>query len=319
MVSKFVSGENVRLLIGVIFLLRSNGNWHPVSMAAPFVVDLCGYRATGHPNTSDSNDDGSVEWGHALFDELGVLPGAPASAQIGQLMESGVATDLSGRRPDLAIGTSRPARDFEQYRHLAVFRDFQRRYKTPQVGIINQVRDLIGGSPDPHVESALEVALEALLYSEVNDGLVTSLLDQMPEESLLKIDVTTSDSYPGGRLMVALSSKWSLRTDRAQDCVSQGAKLSSLRRGHMPHYAVVTMEPRPAMLRLIAAGSGNVDCVYHLALPELRQAAAVIESRRGSGGWAPRRTLERLVEQGRVRDYSDLCSEISLLPARSVS
>lgn len=125
-----------------------------------------------------------MEWGHALFDELGVFPGAPASAQIGDLMESGVATDLSGRRPDLAIGTSRPARDFEQYRYLAVFRDFQRRYKTPQVGIINQVRDLIGGSPDPHVESALEVALEALLHSEANDGLVTSLLDQMPEESL---------------------------------------------------------------------------------------------------------------------------------------
>ena len=284
-------------------------------MAAPFVVDLCGYRSTEHPNTSDSNDAGSVEWGHALFNELGVPSGAPAAPQIGELMESGVARDLLARRPDLAIGTSRPARDFEQYRHLAVFRDFQRRYQTPSVGIIEKVRRGMNEAADPHVESALEAALQGLLQSEANDELVTSLLDQMPEESLLRIDITAADTYPNGRLLVALSSKWSLRTDRAQDCVSQGAKLSSLRRGHMPHYAVVTMEPRPAMLRLIAAGSGNVDCVYHLALPELRRAAAAIESRRGSEAWAPRRTLERLVEQGRVRDYSDLCREITLLPA----
>jgi NgoMIV restriction enzyme len=75
------------------------------------------------------------------------------------------------------------------------------------------------------------------------------------------------------------------------------------------------MEPRPAMLRLIAYGSGSVDCVYHLALPELRQAAVSIETRRGSTRWKPRATLERMVAQGRVRSYGELAQEAMRLPS----
>lgn len=71
---------------------------------------------------------------------------------------------------------------------------------------------------------------------------------------MLKLDVS-----------VEAPARRSPRTDRAQDYVSQGYKLVSLRRGHMPHFAVVTMEPRPSMLRLLADGSGSVDCVYHVA------------------------------------------------------
>ncbi|WP_353889670.1 NgoMIV family type II restriction endonuclease, partial [Campylobacter coli] len=65
------------------------------------------------------------------------------------------------------------------------------------------------------------------------------------------------------RLELALSAKWSLRTARAPDCVSQGAQRVAQRRGRMPHFAVITREPRPAMLRILADGSGAVDCVYH--------------------------------------------------------
>ena len=47
-------------------------------VTAPFAVDLCGYRAkTGAPSTSDAGDKGSIEWGHALFDELCVPEGKP--------------------------------------------------------------------------------------------------------------------------------------------------------------------------------------------------------------------------------------------------
>jgi hypothetical protein len=100
------------------------------------------------------------------------------------------------------------------------------------------------------------------------------LLDEVGEESLLKLDVTAareSDSELP-HLEVGLSLKWSLRTDRAQDCRSQGAKMSALRRGRMPHFAAVTIEPRPYMLNLLGGGSGDVDCVYHLDLPSLTAA-----------------------------------------------
>jgi hypothetical protein len=70
----------------------------------------------------------------------------------------------------------------------------------------------------------------------------------------------------------------------------------------------------PSMLRLIAYSAGSVDYVYHLALPELRAAAAELETERGAGIWKPRADLERMVAQGRVRDYDDLVSEVSSLP-----
>lgn len=73
----------------------------------------------------------------------------------------------------------------------------------------------------------------------------------------------------------------------------------------MPHFAAVTMEPRPYMLNLLGGGSGEVDCVYHLDLPALTlaiEAACAGQVRR-------QETLDlfrRLVEQRRLRDYDEL-------------
>ena len=63
------------------------------------------------------------------------------------------------------------------------------------------------------------------------------------------------------------------------------------------------------MLRLIAYGSGSVDCVYHLALPELRAAARRWRQDGARAIMAPRQELERMVGQGRVRDYDDSCAK----------
>ena len=81
--------------------------------------------------------------------------------------------------------------------------------------------------------------------------------------------------------------------------------MAALRRGRMPHFAVVTMEPRPYMLNLLGGGSGEVDCVYHLDLPALT--AAIEETCVGN----PRRratleTFNRLVAQRRLRDWDEL-------------
>ena len=115
----------------------------------------------------------------------------------------------------------------------------------------------------------------------------------------------------------------SLRTDRAQDCLSQGTKLVSQRRGRMPHFATLTMEPRPAMLALLPDGSGSIDCVYHLDLPSLIPAAHQVHEQRlaaNGRGWSPLATLERLVRQDRLRDYDDLTHEVDVVavdPGRS--
>jgi hypothetical protein len=114
-----------------------------------------------------------------------------------------------------------------------------------------------------------------------------------------------------------LSAKWSLRTDRAQDCVSQGAKLVAQRRGRMPHFAVITMEPRPSMLKILGDGSGSVDCVYHLDLPALTRTMERLNAvQRNTRQWSPYVTFRRLIDQDRLRDYDDLVKEMQRIPCR---
>lgn len=286
-------------------------------MTAPFVSSLCGYRDSGrgNPSTSDNNDKGSIQWGQALFEALGVLPATPEVQKIGAVMETAVADHLRLVRPDLIIQQSRSAIEFEQYQHLGVFRRFRQSYKTPAGELDNVLDDLQRLASSPIVTSSIRRIGAAKAEMEENHHFVTQLMETMPEESMLKVDITIAAQDPAERLLVGLSSKWSLRTDRAQDCVAQGAKLVNTRRGHMPHFAVITMEPRPAMLKLIAYGSGAVDCVYHLALPELRSAAKTLEMQRGRR-WDQRTALERMVAQRRIRSYKDLVEEIIRLPGQ---
>lgn len=282
-------------------------------MTAPFAASLCGYRTNGNPSTSDNNDRGSIEWGYAMFEALGVQAKTPEVANVGRAMEAAVADHLRAIRPDLVTRLSRSALEFDQYRHLGVFRQFTRSYREP-TNELNLVLDDLEQIEQSEGIMAIARRLEAArATAQGNHRLVAELIESMPEESILKIDLTVCSPTLSDRLLVGLSSKWSLRTDRAQDCVSQGAKLVNLRRGHMPHYAVLTMEPRPAMLKLIAYGSGSVDCVYHLALPELRAAASALEASRGEP-WPPRTLLERMVAQRRVRPYQDLIAEVERLP-----
>lgn len=285
-------------------------------MTAPFAADLCGYRPdNGNPSTSDKSDVGSVEWGHAMFDALSVPKDKVAVPQIGQQMEVAVAKHLAELRPDLFLRRSRPAMEFRQYAHLAVFKAFERKYMAPGSDLVDVIAEMSASLPALATDALVARLQAASAVVADNHKLVSELLDAMPEESMLKLDIAIAAPQPINRLLIGLSSKWSLRTDRAQDCISQGSKLVSLRRGHMPHYAVLTMEPRPAMLRLIAYGSGSVDCVYHLALSELRQAAKVLEARRGVSSWPPRVLLERMVSQGRVRAYGELVAEVQRLPS----
>ncbi|MGX1807490.1 NgoMIV family type II restriction endonuclease [Nocardia sp. NPDC055321] len=283
-------------------------------MTAPFTASLCGYRdKTGHPSTSDSNDKGSITWGNALFDALSIKPGTSEVPSVGSAMEKAAADHLATLRPDLQVLISQPASKFEQYRHLDVFSKFRDAYKSPNERLTQIARSIEQLPKSKVLTAALEMLKESESDIAYNHSHVSQLLDLMPEESMLKIDITLSTKNAEDRLLIGLSSKWSLRTDRAQDCISQGSKLVSMRHGHMPHYAVLTMEPRPSMLKLIAYGSGSVDCVYHLALPQLRSAAESIEKNKGEP-WRPRVLLERMVSQRRVRSYEDLVSEVMRLP-----
>lgn len=285
-------------------------------MPAPFAKDLCRFRSHGKPNTSDSSDKASVALGNALFDVLGVDParrgdeptGSPFAVKVAEHLTAQVA----GSPGTVVVAPERPLNVFQQYRHVGALadvepgtstaydrawqsltRELRKRVVTPPAAV-RRMDELITG-----VEAALELDVARRRRA----------LTEVGAESLLKVDVTIADPQADRlpELVVGLSLKWSLRTDRAQDCRSQGAKVSALRRGRMPHFAAVTMEPRPYMLNLLGGGSGDIDCVYHLDLPALTAAIdAVYGARTDKNSQRTRATFERLVEQRRVRDYDEL-------------
>lgn len=112
----------------------------------------------------------------------------------------------------------------------------------------------------------------------------------------------------GGRLILhaSVSCKWTIRSDRAQNARTEALNLAKHRKGRMPHFVLVTMEPLPSRLASVAQGTGEIDCVYHAALDEL-----VLASERA----APEREktfLRRLVEGRRLRDISDLPFDLAV-------
>jgi hypothetical protein len=101
-------------------------------------------------------------------------------------------------------------------------------------------------------------------------------------------------------LHASISCKWTLRSDRAQNARSEGLNLVKNRKGRVPHIAVITAEPTPARIASIALGTGEIDCVYHFALPELQAALAKLDYPDAQ------LMLQTMVEGRRLRDIADL-------------
>lgn len=284
-------------------------------MPATFAKDLCVYRATnGKPNTSDASDGFSVELGEAMFAALGVnrdaRGGEPTGTPFSEQVATQVRAHLLARGSTVIVEAERAPRVFEQFRHVGALlemrpdpsRDLQKAW----AAFRRFARRRLSRPQDLVKFDELAALVDEATSRETQVRRI--LLDEVGSESLLNLDVTVSRQQPELKtptLEVGLSLKWSLRTDRAQDCRSQGAKMASLRRGRMPHFAVVTMEPRLYMLNILGGGSGEVYCVYHLHLPALRSAVeqtCVGRPRRRS----TLETFNRLVAQRRLRDWDDL-------------
>lgn len=288
---------------------------------APFAADLCGYRLdrngnlTKYPNTSDAHDAQSVELGRALFDQLEVASDTIAPVDPGTELEIQLVKFLRELRPDLRIDKSRAAKSFSQYAHLDVFPSFRKNFgdlRPALEDLTSRVRAVDLGIHRDLIERDLDALATG---TRTQAALVDDLSEQMPEESLLKIDISVAIPHEGelDELAIAISSKWSLRTDRVQDPVSQGNKLVAQRRGMMPHFGVLTIEPRPAMLKILADGSGAVDYVYHLNLPALERTIDAVAQNKPMT-WSPKRTFRRLMTQHRLRDFDQLIYEVMRVP-----
>ncbi len=107
-------------------------------------------------------------------------------------------------------------------------------------------------------------------------------------------------------LHASISTKWTLRSDRAQNARSEALNLIRNRKGRQPHIMVVTGEPTPSRLASLALGTGDIDCVYHFALDEL--AASINDL----GNSEAQDMLEIMVEGKRLKDITDLPLDLAV-------
>lgn len=103
-----------------------------------------------------------------------------------------------------------------------------------------------------------------------------------------------------------ISCKWTLRSDRAQNARSEALSIIRNRKGRVPHIVVVTAEPTPSRLASLALGTGDMDMVYHFALPELIEAVQL------SGNDEAQSMIGILLDGKRLRDIADLPLDLAV-------
>ena len=265
------SAWRVRSQIGIVLL--------PTNI--DFVAPLVGYRQkkngdlTSNPNISDASMKSSVDISrHILHALSGSAPrSVPFAENSGALFERALREWLMGQ-------LSRFAR--ERVWH----------YADTTIDAFDQYRHLLD--------------LERLIEADETDLLATSL----GRDYRIKPDVVIGQRGEDGRLHLhaAVSCKWTLRSDRAQNVRQEARTMIKERRGRLPHIVAVTMEPMPTRIASLARGTGDVDAVYHAAYSALRE--AIVDEH--LGGEQQREVLDELIQQRRLLDIAMLPATLTL-------
>jgi hypothetical protein len=142
--------------------------------------------------------------------------------------------------------------------------------------------------------------------SDVEVNQVTTIVDRAEPICQFTPLLAANRPRPCLILHASISCKWTMRSDRAQNIRTEGLNLIRNRKGHTPHIAAVTAEPLPTRLASLALGTGDLDCVYHFALPELREAVEKI------GGEDQLEMLLGMINGRRLRDISDLPLDLAI-------
>jgi len=177
---------------------------------------------------------------------------------------------------------------FTQYEHLA--------YLQKIIDKDKNLRSAFGG--DYMVAPDIVVGRMPVSDEEVNSRDI--VLDQQNNVSNLTPFRAANQTNIKPILHASISCKWTIRSDRSQNTRTEALNLIRNRKGHLPHIVAVTAEPLPTRIASLALGTGDLDCVYHFALPELQAAIQEIDNEDQLD------MLNMLVEGHRLRDISDL-------------
>lgn len=282
-------------------------------------VDLAAERRAFHKNVCDrllvfdndvaSNADASqaasVKIGRVIAETLGAKSGKKLAGQTsGQLFEQAVeeflkrvfAEGMNGLRPgDWSVDCINSRSQlviarYEQYAHLAEIRQ-----------IADEHPDLAAAiGLDYAVASDIVVARSPLSDEEIQAGGITL------DTTVANLSALRLRDHSKPLMHASISCKWTIRSDRAQNSRFEALNLIRSRKGRVPHIVVVTGEPTPSRLSSLALGTGDMDSVYHFALPEL------VEGVRALGQSEAENLLQMMIDGKRLKDISDLPLDLAI-------
>lgn len=261
----------------------------------------------GYPNFADGNSKTSVSIAKGIYEQLVQSTETFAVSISGQtrgdkfedatLLFVQKSFDLLAHiRPgQWRYAASQSIASFDQYHHLAYLEETLKRDKT--------LKAIFGSSGDYIIKSDIIVARLPVSDKEINSqGFVIDENDKYARNTRLR--ARNNPDHPF--LHASISCKWTIRSDRTQNTRTEALNLIRNRKGNLPHIVAVTAEPMPTRIASIALGTGDLDCVYHFALPELRASLEELQNE------DQLEMLNTMIDGMRLRDISDLPFDLAV-------
>ena len=278
---------------------RERKKFHQLLLENVLTID-----ANGIPSNADKDQKSSVLYAKSIADQLSAQTGERLSGQSsGNKFEQLVATYLNetftklfhlrpGKWEIYQVGSRNRDKiaEFTQYEHLQLLSELSKNNKALAASLGNDYAI----SPDIVITRARETDEAINNQQYIIDDTIGHFADLRAKNGSGKI------------LHASVSTKWTLRSDRAQNARSGALNLLRNRKGRAPHIVVVTGEPTPSRLSSIALGTGDIDCVYHFALPELQYAIAVTNNDEAQS------LLNIMIDGKRLKDISDLPLDLAV-------
>jgi hypothetical protein len=255
-----------------------------------------------YPNFADSSSKSSRDIASAILGILKekgcILRKEPLSDQETGKMFEKITRDfiseafnlLNHLRPGEWIYSAEAISRFDQYEHLAEVERMVRENR--------ELASIFG--IDYIIKPDIIIARVPVSDEEINkEGTLLDLNHNVVRYSPLR-------SKEGSKpiLYASISCKWTIRSDRSQNIRTEAMNLIRNRKGHTPHIVAITAEPLPTRIASLALGTGDLDCVYHMALHELEIA---VENNQDQ-----REMLRTLIDGKRLRDISDLPFDLAV-------
>jgi hypothetical protein len=268
------------------------------------IIRFRGEGANRAPNFADRGSVTSRAIANKIVEAMQCTPpnGLISGQKAGRLFEATTKTYLEqtfGLLNHLRPGrwrysTSLSIAEFDQYAHLA---DIERIVETS-----DELRAALG--EDYIIQPDIVISRDPETDEAINqDMIMVDRADTYVTFSPLR----ASNRHPPKPLLHAsISCKWTVRSDRAQNTRTEALNLIRNRKGNVPHIMIVTAEPMPSRLASLALGTGDVDCVYHIALNELQLALKALNNEDQMD------MLTTLITGRRLRDISDLPFDLAV-------